>query len=85
MHAPKHIKPLNDESLGHYLAVLIDGDGHFSKIGQMVITFSKPDAFLAYYIKSKVGFGNVRKVKNKDVYIFVISNKIGIVRVLNKW
>jgi hypothetical protein len=82
-HVPKHIKPLNDESLGHYIAGLIDGGGHFSKIGQIVITFSKPDAFLAYYIKSKVGFGNVRKVKNKNAYILVISNKVGITRVLN--
>lgn len=82
-HVPKHFKPLNDEQFGHYLAGLIDGDGHFSKIGQLVIVFSHPDAFLAYYIKEKLGYGNVRKVKNKNAYLFVVSNKDGIFRVLN--
>ena len=48
---PKHIKPLNDEQLGHYLAGLIDGDGHFSKIGQLIIVFISKDAFWAYYLK----------------------------------
>ena len=47
-HVPKHLKPLNNEQLGHYLAGLIDGDGHFSKAQQLVIVFSSPDAFLAY-------------------------------------
>ena len=52
-HVPKHLKPLNDEQLGHYLAGIIDGDGHFSKIPQIVIVFSSPDAFLACYLKEK--------------------------------
>jgi len=38
-HVPKHLKPLNNEQLGHYLAGLIDGDGHFSKAQQLVIVF----------------------------------------------
>ena len=50
-HVPKHLKPLNNGQLGHYLAGLIDGDGHFSKAQQLVIVFSSPDAFLAYYVK----------------------------------
>ncbi|KAF1839813.1 uncharacterized protein K460DRAFT_298068 [Cucurbitaria berberidis CBS 394.84] len=29
-HVPRHLKPLNDEQLGHYLAGLIDGYGQFS-------------------------------------------------------
>ena len=62
-HVPKHLKPLNNEQLGYYLAGLIDGDGHFSKAQQLVITFSSPDAFLAYYLKERLGYGNVRKVK----------------------
>ena len=64
-HAPKHLKPLNDEQLGHYLAGLIDGDGHFSKIPQIVLVFSSPDAFLAYYLKEILVYANVKKVKNK--------------------
>lgn len=81
-HVPKHQKPLNDNQLGHYLAGLIDGDGHFSNIPQLVIVFSLSDAFLAYHLKKALGFGNVRKVKNKNAYIYVVSNKEGILRVV---
>jgi len=81
-HVPKHLKPLNDDQLGHYLAGLIDGDGHLSKIQQLIIIFSSPDAFLAYYLKEKLGYGNVRKVKNKKAYILVISKKKGILKVI---
>jgi hypothetical protein len=82
-HVPKHLKPLNDEQLGHYLAGLIDGDGHFSSAQQIVIVFSEPDAFLAYYLKSVIGFGNVRKVKGRKAYVLIISNKLGIVKIIN--
>ena len=82
-HVPKHLKPLNDEQLGHYLAGLIDGDGHFSKIQQLVIVFSYPDAFLAYYLREKIGYGNVKKVQNKNAYLLVVSNKAGITKVIH--
>ena len=82
-HVPKHLKPLNNKQLGYYLAGLIDGDGHFSKAQQLVIVFSYPDAFLAYYLKEKLGFGNVRKVKDKNAYVLIISNKEGILHVIN--
>jgi hypothetical protein len=68
-HIPKHSKPLNDQELGHYLAGLIDGDGHFNNIPQLVIVFSAPDAFLAYYLKKSLGFGHVKKIKNKNAYL----------------
>ena len=82
-HAPKHLKPLNDEQLGHYLAGLIDGGGHFSKIPQIVLVFSSPDAFLAYYLKERLVYANVKKVKNKNAYLLVISSKEGILKVIN--
>ena len=82
-HVPKHLKPLNNEQLGYYIAGLIDGDGHFSKVLQLVIVFSSPDAFLAYYLKERLGYGNVKKVKNKNAYLLVISNKQGILHVIN--
>ena len=82
-HVPKHLKPLNNEQLGHYLAGLIDGDGHFSKAQQLVITFSSPDAFLAYYLKERLGYGNVRKVKDKNAYLLIVSNKNGMLNVIN--
>lgn len=82
-HVPKHLKPLNNEQLGYYIAGLIDGDGHFSKAQQLVITFSYPDAFLAYYLKKRLGYGNVKKVKNKNAYLLIVSNKKGMLNVIN--
>jgi len=82
-HVPKHLKPLNDEQLGHYLAGLIDGEGHFSKIPQLVLVFSSPDAFLAYYLKEKLVYANVKKVKNKNAYILIVSKKEGLLKVIN--
>ena len=70
-HVPSHLKLLNDEQLGHYLAGLIDGDGHFSNIPQLVIVFSSPDAFLAYYLKEKLVYANVKKVKNKNYTVYL--------------
>ena len=102
IHVPTHLKPLNDKQFGHYLAGLIDGDGHFSSNQQLVIVFSSPDVQLAYYIKKIIGFGNVKKVtlaaatkkktkfflrpltrQNKNAYLYVISNKEGIIRTIN--
>jgi hypothetical protein len=68
---------------GHYLAGLIDGDGHFSSQQQLVIVFSSPNVQLAYYVKSVIGFGNVKQVKDKNAYLFIISSKDGILKVIN--
>jgi hypothetical protein len=65
------------------LAGLIDGDGHFSSKQQLVIVFSSPDVDLAYYLKKTLGYGHVNKVKNKNAYLFIVSNKDGIIKVLN--
>lgn len=82
-HVPNHLKPLNNEQLGYYLAGLIDGDGHFSKALQLVLVFSSPDAFLAYYLKERLGNGNVKKVKDKNAYLLIISKKEGMLNVIN--
>lgn len=81
-HIPKHTKPINDKQLGHYLAGLIDGRGHFSKAQQLIIVFNYTDAFLAYYLKKKLGYGNVKKVKDKNAYLLIVSNIQGILNVL---
>jgi hypothetical protein len=90
IHVPTHLKPLNDKQFGHYLAGLIDGGGHFRSFflekttqQQLVIVFSSPDVQLAYYIKSIIGFGNVKQVKDKNAYLYIISNKDGMLRVIN--
>ncbi len=82
-HVPTHLKPLNAEQFGQYLAGLIDGDGHFSSKQQLVIVFSSTDAQLAYYVKKIIGFGHVNKVKDKNAYLYIISNKDGIIKTIN--
>jgi len=82
IHNSKHLKPLNDNQFGHYLAGLIDGDGHFSS-KQLVIVFSSSDLSLAYYLKIRIGYGQIRKVKNKNAYLLIISNKDGLIKVIN--
>ena len=91
VHVPTHLKPLTDSDFGFYLAGLIEGDGHFilffskkkEKTPQIVIVFNSLDASLAYYIKGKLGFGNVYKIKQKKAVILVISKLSGIEKVLN--
>ena len=72
-HVPKHLRPANDDQLGHYLAGLIDGDGHFSSKQQLVIVFNSLDASLAYYLKEQIGYGNVYKVKNKNAVLLIVA------------
>jgi len=82
IHVPTHKKPLNDDEFGHYLAGLIDGDGHFSNKQQLVIAFHSLDVSLAYYIKKRLGYGNVKKVKNKNVFFLIIASKDGLKKVI---
>ena len=79
----KSKKPITNKDFGFYLAGLIDGDGHISLQRQIIITFSSADVKLAYYIKSRLKCGNVRKVKDKNAYIYVISNQQGLLDVLH--
>ena len=83
VHNSRHLRPLSLNQFGHYLAGLIEGDGHFSSKQQLIIVFSSPDVFLAYYIKERLGFGNIRKVKNKNAYLLIISKKEGLLKVIN--
>lgn len=83
IHIPTHLRPESEIDFGHYLAGLIDGDGHFSKSLQLVVVFNELDASLAYFIKKKIGFGNIYKVKNKKAIILVISNRTGLLKVIN--
>lgn len=83
IHNSTHIKPRNDAEFGHYLAGLIDGNGHFSNKQQLVIAFNTADIKLCYYVKKRLCFGNFRKVKGKSAVLFIISNKQGIEKVIN--
>jgi hypothetical protein len=50
---------------------------------QLIIVFTCTDIQLAYYIKSLIGFGQVKKVKDKNAYIYILSNKEGIIRTIS--
>jgi hypothetical protein len=82
-HVSIHIKPKSKKDFGFYLAGLIDGDGHFSNAQQLVIVFNISDSSLAYYIKKRIGYGQVKKVKNKNAVLFIISSMVGINIILN--
>lgn len=83
IHVPTHIKPVNDDQLGHYLAGLIDGDGYFSSKQQLVVAFNITQSSLAHYIKEKIGYGSVYKVKNKNAIILVVAALKGMERVIS--
>jgi len=82
IHIPKHLKPISDDHFGNYLAGLIDGDGHFSSKQQLVIVFNSLDASLAYYLKERLGFGSVKKVKDKNAFLLVIASRKGLEKVI---
>lgn len=83
VHIPTHLRPVTDDQFGHYLAGLIDGDGHFSSKQQLVVVFNSLDVFLAYYIKKRLGFGKVKKIKNKNAFVLVIAAREGLEKVIN--
>lgn len=83
IHNTKHLKPANNTEFGHYLAGLIDGDGHFSSAQQLIIVFNVLDIQLAYFIKKQLGHGNVRRVKNKNAVLLIVANKKGIEIIIN--
>ena len=83
IHVPKHLKPLSDNDFGYYLAGLIDGDGHISKIPQIVICFAIKDLSLAYYLKKRIGYGSIQKIKDKNAINLVIAHTKGLIRVHN--
>jgi intein/homing endonuclease len=82
-HVPSHLKPVTSDQFGHYLAGLIDGDGHFSSKQQLVIVFHSLDASLAYYIKEQLECGSVKKVKDKNAFLLVLSSRKGLEKVIN--
>lgn len=78
-----HIDPLNKEDWGSYLAGLFEGDGHFSSIQQVVITFSSLDKSAAEKLCKKFGHGNVNDIAGKAAVNWIISNNVGIIKFLN--
>lgn len=82
----EHITNYNDnigqQQLGYFLAGLIEGDGWFGE-KEIHIIFHENDVSLAYFIKKRIGFGNVYKIKNKKAVRYICKNKIGLCHILS--
>lgn len=81
-HLPLHKSDLNDKEFGFFLTGLIEGDGWFGK-KQLHIIFSKSDTSLAYYIKKRIGHGNVYKIKDKNAVRYICKNQKGLFIILS--
>jgi len=80
-HVEKHRKPINDNEFGYYLAGLIEGDGYFGD-HYLEMVFHNDDAFLAYYIKKRIGYGSVLKLKGNNSVKYVLRHSEGLKYVL---
>jgi len=78
IHRPSKRKNFTHEALGYYLAGLVDADGHISTIGHIVISFNIRDIRDAYRLRSDIGYGKIRKVKDKNAINLIISNQNGV-------
>ena len=86
IHVPTHLKPTSDKDFGDYLAGIIDAAGNFTIENsnlQLVIKFNSLDASLAYYIKERLGFGTIRKVKDKNAFLLIVAARKGMEKVIN--
>lgn len=79
-HVPNKIY-LTDIQFGYFLAGLIEGDGWFG-YKELHIIFTEEDNSLAYYIKKRIGYGNVYKIKDKKAVRYICKNKAGLLRIL---
>lgn len=82
-HVPRHTRPVNDYQFGHYLAGWIDADGHFNSPEQLIIVFDIQSVSVAYFLKKYIGYGTVRKVQTKNVYIYVVSSRDGLLKIIH--
>jgi len=82
-HLKIHNKPNSDEDFGYYLAGLIEGDGYIGK-RSIEIAFHISDKSLAFFLKKKIGFGNVIKYSHtKNAVRYCLWNKEGIHKIFN--
>jgi hypothetical protein len=80
-HVNKHKSDLSENELGWFLAGLTEGDGWFGK-KQLHIIFAINDISLAYFIKKRIGYGNVYKIKNKNAVRYICKNTNGLSYIL---
>ena len=76
-HVPLHKSNLSDTDLGYFLAGLIEGEGWFG-FKELHIIFNEKDISLAYFIKKRIGYGNVYKIKNKKAVRYICKHEKGL-------
>lgn len=74
------VKPMSSTDWGWYLAGLIDGDGHFNKLGYLVLCLHTTDILCAHKIKTYIGYGTISPVHHKNAYTYVLSHPRGRAR-----
>ncbi len=83
IHRPNTKRHNKDSDFSFFLAGIVDGNGHFNAIPQLVICFAKKDAIVPYFIKKKIGFGIVKKEKDKAAILFILSKAKGLEKACN--
>jgi hypothetical protein len=81
VHVPKHNSSLKDNEFGFFLAGLIEGKGEFG-FNSLTIEFSERNISLAYFIKKRIGFGKVSKIKDKSSVRYLCANTKGLALIL---
>ena len=81
-HVPTHKSNLTYDDFGYFLAGLIEGDGWFG-YKELHIVFAEEDTSLAYYIKKRIGHGNVYKIKDKKAVRYICKNTNGLCLILS--
>lgn len=81
-HPPINKKDLTLLEFGYYLAGLIEGYGWFG-YKTLHIIFHESDTFLAYYIKKRIGYGNIYKIKDKKAVRYVCNHTKGLEYILS--
>uniref|UniRef100_UPI0030035C3F LAGLIDADG endonuclease n=1 Tax=Cubamyces lactineus TaxID=1391043 RepID=UPI0030035C3F len=81
-HVPTHNSNLSATELGYYLAGIIEGDGWFGE-KELHINFNYKDISLAYYIKKRIGYGNVYRFKNKKAVRYICKHEKGLSIILS--
>ena len=79
----KHIKPKNKKEFGHFLAGLIDADGHIAVDGYSITVNSHSrDLCILCYIKTIIG-GTIYKYKKVNAYRYTATKKQGLILLSN--
>ena len=81
-HRPKFKKNLSEKELGYFLAGLIEGAGSFEK-KELQILFTEKDTYLAYYLKSCIGYGTISKIKGKKIVRYKCKHIKGLFYILS--